>query len=171
MNIIGMILVALAMALGLVSFFSVLGMFFPRRIAKVKKVLEEQPKRAFWVGLVNALFFTAILVGLFAIGQRVGGPILPVIGLIILLFPALSTVFGLAGLVQFAGERLAPERNELWRTGWGALAIGLASALPFLGWYAMLPFLIVMGLGAFVTSLFQKESPPEELASPEMTEI
>jgi hypothetical protein len=39
------------------------------------------------------------------------------------------------------------------------MGVGLACALPFIGWFGMLPFLVILSLGAFITGLFYKEHP------------
>jgi hypothetical protein len=165
------ILFILAFNLALVAFFVALTALFPRRVAKTRAVADLMPGRAFAVGLVNFLFFGAITFILFTLVGQVGNELLRVILALPALFflSALSVglSFGLAGVVQLVGERLAASQPEIRRTVWGALALSLGSSLPFVGWFGLLPYSGLLGLGAFIVSFFFRErttaspQPPE----------
>ena len=68
---------------------------------------------------------------------------------------------GVAGLVTVVGERLAgPSGNidsqQPWRaTLRGGVALGLASLLPILGWFVILPAAVIIGCGANLLSLMR----------------
>ncbi|MBI3244649.1 MAG: hypothetical protein HYZ49_20415 [Chloroflexi bacterium] len=151
--------------LALVAFFVVLNALFPRRIARTKMVADAMPGRAFAVGLVNFLFFGAITFILFTLVGQVGNELLKVILALPALFflSALSVglSFGLAGMVQLVGERLAANQTEIRRTIWGALALSFGSSLPFVGWFGLLPYAGLMGLGALIVSFFWRERSAE----------
>jgi hypothetical protein len=72
---------------------------------------------------------------------------------------------GVAGLVTVIGERLAePSGNADSRPPWrstlrGGVALGLASLLPILGWFVILPAAVIIGCGANLLSLFRALSP------------
>ncbi len=154
--------------LSLVAFFVVVSALFPRRVGRTRAVAGAMPGRAFAVGAVNALFFGAIILVLLAIMSQVsrGGPLLNVVLGLPAFFLAAAmgagVSFGWAGVVQLVGERLAPAQNEVRRTAWGALALGLGCALPFVGWFGLLPYASLLGLGAFIISFFHRErsAPP-----------
>jgi hypothetical protein len=65
---------------------------------------------------------------------------------------------GVAGLVTVVGERLAGPSGNLdsqqpWRaTLRGGVALGLASLLPILGWFVILPAALIIGCGANLLS-------------------
>jgi hypothetical protein len=80
--------------------------------------------------------------------------ILGVPTLLVVAAAALAICFGLGGVTQLVGERLLPERGPALRQAAGALAAGLACALPFVGWFVLLPYLLLLGLGAFILSFF-----------------
>lgn len=154
--------------LSLVAFFVVVSALFPRRVGGTRAVADAMPGRAFAVGMVNALFFGAIILVLLAIMSQVSrdGQLLNVLvglpALFISVAMGAGVSFGLAGVVQLVGERLAPAHNEVRRTVWGALALGLGCALPFVGWFGLLPYASLLGLGAFIISFFYRErsTPP-----------
>jgi hypothetical protein len=68
---------------------------------------------------------------------------------------ALSIV-GAAGLVRLAGTRIAGMEDQV--TGFGSLARGaglivLAAMVPFLGWFAIMPVISLISVGAGVQAL------------------
>lgn len=147
--------------IGLVAYFLTLGVLFPRRVAKTRTVADLMPGRSFAVGLVNFLFFGAITLVLFNIAERVGNQfvktILTLPALFFLAVLGIGLSFGLAGMVQLVGERLAPAQTSFRRTLWGALALSLGSSLPFVGWFLLLPYAGLLGLGAFIIGFFWRE--------------
>jgi hypothetical protein len=159
MQIIALILLIAGIGLSLVAFFTVLGFFFPGRIARTRTMAESMMRRSFLVGLVNFAFFIAIALALIALGDSLHSDIPNVIGLILLIPLGVGLVFGLAGMVQFVGEKLKPQASELARTAWGTVGLGLACGLPFVGWFGLLPFVGCLGLGALIISLFNRERP------------
>ena len=147
--------------IGLGAYFLTLGVLFPRRVAKTRTVADLMPGRSFAVGLVNFLFFGAITLVLFNIAERIGNDVLKTIltlpALFFLAVLGIGLSFGLAGMVQLVGERLAPAQTSFRRTLWGALALSLGSSLPFVGWFLLLPYAGLLGLGAFIIGFFWRE--------------
>jgi hypothetical protein len=43
------------------------------------------------------------------------------------------------------------------RTAYGAVILALACALPFIGWFGLLPYAGLLGIGAFILSFFQRQ--------------
>jgi hypothetical protein len=153
------------------ALFVVLTALFPRRVAKTKTVADLMPGRAFAVGLVNFLFFGAITFILFTLVGQVGNDLLRVIlalpALFFLSALSLGVSFGLAGVVGLVGERLAASQTEMRRTIWGTLALSLGSSLPFVGWFGLLPYAGLLGLGAFIISFFFRERATSSMQAPE----
>ena len=66
--------------------------------------------------------------------------------------------FGLSSVVNMVGERVMPEQSLLKRTFWSTLLLCLASALPLVGWFLLLPYLLAIGIGGVILGFFQKDS-------------
>ncbi|MGH2522217.1 MAG: hypothetical protein ACRDH2_06910 [Anaerolineales bacterium] len=153
----GLTLFLILISLSLAAFFVVLAALFPKRTAQTRAASDAVPGRAFLVGLVNFLFFGALAAGSFALAQAAEFGLLALPGLIVLAALTVGMSVGLAGVAQLVGARLAPLRPEPVRTVLGALALGWACALPFVGWFVLLPYVALLGLGGFIVGLFYRE--------------
>lgn len=151
------------LTVALVSYFLVLGVLFPRRVAKTQSALQATGGRSFWVGLVNFLFFGFIAFILLIItdpnANRVDGVVrvilyIPTFAILGGLVIALG--FGLAGMANLVGERILPGQSPLKRTIWGTVLLSFACLLPLAGWFLMFPYVGVMGIGAFILGFFQR---------------
>jgi hypothetical protein len=169
MEIFSLTLLAILVAISLVAFFAVLYLFFPQRIDKTRLVLESAPGRSFLVGLVNFGFFAALALAFFALGNWAGVELLGLVGLLLLIVPGVGAIFGLAGVVEFVSDRLAPGVSGVRRTAWGTLTLALACALPFVGWFGLLPYVSLLGLGALITGLVRRERGAESAAERDST--
>ncbi|MGH9935232.1 MAG: hypothetical protein ACREAM_03245 [Blastocatellia bacterium] len=91
---------------------------------------------------------------------------------------------GVAGLVAVVGERLAAapgkplgnmDSQQPWRAMLrGGAALGLASLLPILGWFLILPVSVMIGCGASLISLLRAFAaapvlPGQVIAAPDET--
>lgn len=144
----------------LVPFVLSLSALFPRRIARTRTIAEQMPGRAFAAGLINLVFFSAVALGFSTLADAIGNelPRLPALLLFTVLLIALS--FGLTAVARLVGERLRPQATELNRAMVGTLALSLGSTLPLVGWFALLPYIASLGLGAFIISFVWREKPP-----------
>jgi hypothetical protein len=145
----------------LAAFFPVLDAFFSRRIARTRRIIETLPARSFWIGLVNIIFALIVLFALVSLGNSINGPggrIFALIALIILVPLVIGLMLGLAGVVKTVGERLLPDKSALAQTVWGSVALAVACALPFAGWFILLPYVCFLAMGAFVLGLFTKQA-------------
>lgn len=135
------------------------GALFPRRVARTHALAESMPGRSLVIGVINVLFLGGLAVAFSALADSVGNelPRLPAVLIIAVVFIALT--FGLTAVAQLVGERLQPSKDRLQQTIWGALTLSLGSALPFIGWFALLPYAGCLGLGAFILSFFVREQP------------
>jgi sorbitol-specific phosphotransferase system component IIBC len=121
------------------------------------------PGRSFWVGLVNFLFFGVILIVLLILtdGNRI-----PDVLRVILYIPTFILVatlavilsLGLSSTVNILGERIFPELNTIKRSVWGSVILSFACALPFVGWFLLLPYVGLTSFGAVILGFFQRET-------------
>ena len=154
------IVIFLVLIPSLIAFFSLLQILFPGRIAKIQMAIEDRPGRSFLLGLVNFAFFLAIGLGLFALSGKGSIQVLAVITVIYMAALAVGVCFGLAGVVQLVGRRLAAQETDFKRSLWGSLALILASYLPFVGWFILFPYTGLLGFGGLVLSILNRTQKP-----------
>jgi hypothetical protein len=160
-EVLRIILIIIAFNIGLVAYFLALRSLFPKRVAKTRSVADLMPGRSFAVGLVNFLFFGTLAFILISLSDKVGD-----FGKVILFLPAFICLtilgvgfsLGLCGLAELVGERLAPAQTAFRRTLWGTLTLSLGASLPFVGWFLLLPYSGLVGLGAFIVGFVWKGS-------------
>lgn len=157
--------VSLMVGLSLIAFVTVLGALFPTRTASTRAALESLPGRAFALGLVNLGFLTvAVLVSL-VLGENLWqGFFLP--GLLLIGVALVLASFGLTACVQQVGQRLWPQLPPVRQSLWAGLLLVLACLLPIVGWFLLLPWLLIIGSGAFLLSFFQRKPKPGDTTSP-----
>ncbi|OGO13990.1 MAG: hypothetical protein A2Z66_02960 [Chloroflexi bacterium RBG_13_66_10] len=155
---IGMILLAVLGVICLVALFLVLGVLFPAAVERTRKSAETSLGRSFLLGLVNFVFVVAIGMGLGALGQNLGFEFLGVIVALLAIALIVVLTFGLAGVVEVVGERLVPDRGRVRQTGWGTAALALGCLTPYVGWFGLLPFVALTGIGAFVMGWYSNRA-------------
>lgn len=156
-------------ALGSVSLgalFVALGALFPGRTAKTRAVAEAMPGRSLLIGFINFLFFGAAGLFVIALANNVSNGLLKVVlilpGLVCLAALSIGLSLGLAGAAQLVGARLWPQRPEWLRVLAASICMTWASAVPLVGWFLLLPYLLWLGLGAFIIGFVYKEKPVTE---------
>jgi hypothetical protein len=159
MEIFAMILLSLGLALSLVAFFGVINVFFPQRIVQTRQLVESAPGRSFLVGLVNSAFFLAAAMAVASLGDP-----FQLVALLLLLPISIGAILGLASLVELIGERLSGGKSGIVGIAWGALSLGLGCALPYVGWFGLFPFVSLLGLGAFILGLFDRQKSERNIA-------
>lgn len=165
-ELLGALLFALFLIVALVAFFLVIGILFPNRVARSQVIAETMTGRALLVGGVNFLFMTAIILVLFALADQSGVGLLALPGLALLFALGVALSIGMAGLCQLVGARIAAERSPWRQVATGATVLSAASLLPIVGWFGLLPYIGVLGLGAFIISLIPTTSPPPPPSEP-----
>ncbi len=155
-----LVAVAVAGAVSLAAFFVVVAALFPDRVARARAAAGRAPGRSFFIGLVNAVFFFALILALQAIATATGIQLFGIPAVLLLALVCIATLLGLGGVVQLVGERVLPERGHYLRVAAGAVVIGAGCALPFAGWFALLPYVAILGLGAFALSFFEPSKTP-----------
>jgi hypothetical protein len=156
----GLILIVFTFV-SLVSFFLAIRLLFPFRTAVIQQAAEAMHARAFFLGLINGIFFVALILGLITLADSTGASFLyfPALCLFVMLIAAL--VYGLTGVVQLVGTRLAPEGNPHRKSILGSVVLILGCLTPFVGWFGLSVYVSFLGLGALIISFFKKETRPE----------
>ena len=134
---------------------------FADRVTKAQRLINQMRGRAIGVGLVNFLFFGVIAMILLSVAENIEGAIKVILTIPALLIAALMTIilsFGLAGMVNVVGERILPEYSSLKKSIWGTVLLTFACALPFVGWFLLLPYVVFLGFGAVILGFFQRDS-------------
>ena len=125
---------------------------FPRFVGQAR----DRYKKPFRTTLIGLLFVVpAFLIGFMTLGQA-SQPVFKVIGFLIGSVPLIAGLVGSAGICQLIGLGLpAPgDQSQNWRRVWrGGWVLNFCYLLPFVGWFVLLPWGIISGCGAFVTSL------------------
>lgn len=142
---------------------------FRRRVETCGVVYGERPFAATLVGLAVLVPVIAVASVLLKIAPH---PVvqLPVIGT--LLVVGLLCLIGSAGLASRIGAGLASrvDATDPWRRSLrGGLVLAAVFAMPFLGWFVLLPWTLVSGLGAFV--LARRVSVPVSSTVPTTPEL
>jgi hypothetical protein len=145
------LLLAIVVAIAsLTAFFSALGIYFPSWVHGTYQVAATSPVRSFVIGFVNLVFFGVIALAFFAGADSSGVQLLTLPALLITLLLVIALCLGLAGMVEQMGDRLSPATVGIRRTLLGTTVVGLACALPFVGWFLLLPYVGMVGMGAFI---------------------
>ncbi len=146
----GMLTIILAVGVSLAALSAVGGALFPRPVGWTRQAAEGQAARAFLVGLVNAIFVIALAMGAGALGEATGLTFLPIVSVILLAVLVVGATFGLMGMAELIGERLFPTSRPMGQTLGGAAALLLACLAPYVGWFGLLPYAGLRGLGGFI---------------------
>ena len=151
-EILSIILISLAIEVCLVAYLLTMTALFGRRVEQAGQILESSPWRALLAGVLNFLFFGAIILALNAIDI----PLTRLLAVIVLTALVAVVGIGLAGLVNITGRRLSPGAERLKLAAWGTVTLSLACALPLLGWFVLLPGVLLASLGAVILGLFRR---------------
>ncbi len=76
--------------------------------------------------------------------------------LLILAFLTVLLSLGLTGMVNVLGERLFSDLPSWKRNICSTVILCFACALPFVGWFLLLPYLGLVGIGASILGFFQR---------------
>ena len=160
-DIIRLVLVIFLLTIGLVAYFLVVNALFSQRVAKTKSIIQSMPARSFGIGLVNFVFFTVIALVLFSAAENMGPfirGILVIPAIVILAFLAIVLSLGLTSMSILIGERVFSDFSPWKQTLWGTACLSLGSALPFVGWFLLLPYAGFVGIGAVILGFFQRNA-------------
>lgn len=164
-NAFGFLLLALAAGVCILALFAVLGVLFPVVVDRTRDQVSSRPGRSILLGLVNFAFLAAVIAALAGVAQRTGIQALMIVAVILLAVLVIGLSFGLAGMSEVVGLRLFPAASPLKQNLLGGLALTLACATPYVGWFGLLPYAACRGLGGFLLGWFAKTSPPPSAAT------
>ena len=159
-DIVRLLVIIILLLVGLSAYFLVLNALFAPRLTRTRSIAQSMPARSFGIGLVNFLFFSVIAIVLLSVAENAGPiikGILTIPGVLILVLLTILLSFGLAGMSHLIGERLFPELSVWKQLLWGTICLSLACALPFVGWFLMLPYIGFIGIGGVILGFFQRE--------------
>ncbi len=128
-------------------------LLFPSAVGRAKQRFVRTPGRCFGLGLVVAFLLAIPVTILFLIpgpGQ--------LMGFVALLMVLGVTAVGAAGIAATMGERLTQRTGNLTPLAAfvrGAVALELAAAFPFLGWFLIIPGAMIISLGATTFALLR----------------
>ena len=131
---------------------------FPRLVGQARDRYKT-PIRTTLIGL--AVVVPTFFIGIFWLANK-DNNIVKIIGIVIGIVPLMLGAIGSAGLCQLIGLGLpAPgDQSQNWRRVWrGGWVLNFCYLLPFIGWFVILPWGIISGCGAFVTSLSGSNAP------------
>ena len=150
------VLRVLLLILGAMLFFQAYWLagagLFPRLVGQARDRYNT-PIRTTLIGL--AVVVPTFFIGIFWLANK-DNNIVKIIGIVIGIVPLMLGAIGSAGLCQLIGLGLhAPgDQSQNWRRVWrGGWVLNFCYLLPFIGWFVILPWGIISGCGAFVTSL------------------
>ena len=129
---------------------------FPAVVERAKLQYDTRPVRATLAGLGLALPFIALSVGIGSVAH----PAAKVLGVALICIPVLYGLLGSAGLALRIGAGLKSSLDDTqpWRRMLrGSVVLSLTFLLPVIGWFIVMPWAIISGLGAAVIAMFQKQ--------------
>lgn len=142
------------------AFFAVLNVLFGGVVDRAALASADTPGRSFLVGVINIIFLGIIALGFIALSRAVGLEFFQIPALIVGVFLVVCIAFGMAGMSRLVGARLIPTAGENAQIALGGVALTFASAMPYVGWFGLLPYLILRGVGGLIVGLFPK--PPAQ---------
>ena len=166
----------LALGIAFPGLLTTLWLLFPKSVERAKTRLELHPFRCFWAGL-----FVGGVVGLPALALLNVPGLGQFMGAVLIILALTFSAIGAAGMVVRLAERFET-LSQTRMVGAGsfvcaAVALELGAIFPVLGWFVVMPLLIIMSLGASVLSLsrrrlkFDRTDPAPALGSTVLQQV
>lgn len=136
---------------------------FPAVVERAKQQYDTRPVRATLLGILLALPFIALSL----VTGQVPHPAAKMLGVVLIGIPILYGLLGSAGLALRigAGLKSSIDDTQPWRRMLrGSVVLSLTFLLPVIGWFIVMPWAIISGLGAVVIAMFQKQPAPHSMA-------
>lgn len=133
----------------LVSYWLLFEACAPRIVENCRQRYAQKPWRNLLLGLAVGL--PATVLGL--VMASGAGALFKFVGIAVLLALVFLGLLGSTGFVRHIGLRLTSPRDaeEPWRRVLrGGTILSLTFVLPFIGWFVVLPYTLITGLGAFL---------------------
>jgi hypothetical protein len=143
----------LAMGIAFPGMLAAWWLLFPSAVGRAKQRFTRTPGRCFALGMA----IVGVLVVPLGVLFTLPGPG-QLIGFIVLLTVLGAATIGAAGIAATMGERLlqrTPTLSPFAAFVRGAIALELAAAFPFVGWFIFIPIALIMSLGATAFALLR----------------
>ena len=161
MDMLNMLVFLVGGGITLTAFIVFVGRLFPAPVTHSAGVIKTSLWKPFLIGLVNAVFFTAVAAFMFNFARdQLSGLFAGLVSLVALAILAALGVLGTLGLSGFSfwlEERLLGGEHSLTISLKSTLLLVLACMAPFVGWFLLTPFVIATGLGAAIQFVFRRK--------------
>ena len=132
----------------MVSYWLLAAALFPQALRRSRAAYDERIGRLTVVGLVTAIPTLLIGAGLLQQGPH---PLIKLLGAVLVGAPVALGLVGSAGLCDRIGAGLPGDADA--RLPWrrvlrGGIVLSFAFVLPVLGWFVLLPWTLLSGVGA-----------------------
>lgn len=164
-DVLKIVFIIIGFLLCYISYWLAAAALFPGVVDRARHQYETHPIRITLVGLGLAVPFILVTIGI----GKVAHPIAKMLGVAVISVPILYGLAGSAGLALRIGQSLRSsiDDSQPWRrTLRGAIVLSLTFLLPIIGWFIVMPWTLVSGLGAAVCAMFQKQPQPIAQAQP-----
>jgi hypothetical protein len=165
METLSVILLSLLSLVALISSMLFMRGLFPARVEKIRRTLEDHWRRSFWIGLLNTVLITVLVIGLSSLSQNAPVIYLPTFAIYGTFL--IGLLYGLTAFISLLGDRLFPDFPINKKDIRAGAVFLLASLLPGVGWFLLFPYGLSLSVGAVVITMFQerrsrKKAPPAE---------
>lgn len=160
------VFLVLGTQLVMVSYWLLAAALFPAALRRSRAGYDQRIGRLTLLGLVVTVPTLLIGAGLLQQGPH---PLLKLMGALLLSAPVALGLAGSAGLCDRVGAGLpgyADARLPWRRVLRGGVVLSFAFVLPVLGWFVLLPWTLVSGVGASLGSLRRARTVPRSRAVP-----
>lgn len=147
------------------SYWLLFASLFPRTVGRAQQAILGRPYRIFMTGALVGVPLT--LIG-FSMLTQGAGPV-KFIGAFIVMSITLAALFGSTGLVRQVGLGLDSGHSERSNGGLvlrGGAVVSIACVLPFVGWFMIIPIVLVLGFGAALHLAWSRKPAPARTAVP-----
>lgn len=140
----------------LIAFFSIVETLFQAVVKDCKEIAESSTSRAFWLGVVNSIFIVVLIRLFFFLGEQTGIPLLILPGAILAIAFLFGVILGFSAMIQLIGDRIFSNHSGFRKQIYAAGITILGCLTPYIGWFGLFPYLILVGFGAFVGRTFNE---------------
>jgi hypothetical protein len=161
-QLINLILLVASGIATVVALLGAINLLLPEPVQRVQLNLESSLGRSTLLGLVNFLFFGALIVLAAWLADKLGNVIAGVFvflaGLIGLGIVVLA-VFGLVAFANLLGNRIGGKPGTPFKANLrGGLLLVLAGIAPYVGWLIFTPLVVWAGLGAAIQAFIPRRN-------------
>lgn len=146
----------------MVSYWLLAAALFPDALRRSRAAYDQRPGRLTLTGLVTAVPALLLGAGLLQQGPH---PLLKLLGAVLVSAPIALGLAGSAGLCDRIGAGLPGDADA--RLPWrrvlrGGVVLSFAFVLPVIGWFLLLPWTLITGVGASLGSRRRREAVPHQ---------